>query len=134
MKREKRNIYYGINHSRQYKPSCVSPFLFDRDEEGNIMYIHSDIYLLLRQKNIEEKIGVQRLREYITDLQIERKIGNEQLSDDELFKLIEPKSINTITDAYQFSKYLRYNNDKIIQKHKEIVEARDSILGKNNKT
>lgn len=131
MRKEKRNIYYGIRHSRTYKPSVVSPFLFDRDEEDNIVGIHSDVYFLLRQKNIEEKIGIQKLRDYITDLQIERKIGTEQLSDDELFKLIEPKSINTITDAYQFSKYLRDKQDDIIAKAKEIQKYKSRFNNTN---
>ena len=85
---------YGISHTKEYKPSVIAPFLIDKDADGKFLKRHSDAYLLLRQNRLQETIGAESIR---ASLDQQRAMhGNslvplENLSDEELFSLIEPK-------------------------------------------
>ncbi|AXF52719.1 MAG: hypothetical protein [Microviridae sp.] len=120
---------YGIDHSKFYNPSIVSNFLSEFDEKGNFIKRHSDVHLLLRQQNLHKSIGVESLRRYFEQ---QNMAGNQtalfstdNLSDDELFDLIEPKSINNLTSAYEFGRYLEAHDKELKQKVKDLRETRD---------
>lgn len=106
-------IAYGSAHTNRYKPSIFAGVSVyhgkDYDE------YHNDIHLLLHQKDFEKKIGVDNLRRFIDTLDAHvasHQPTTQDLSDEDLFKLIEPKSINNLTEAYEYSKYLKEKHEE----------------------
>lgn len=122
----KRNPSYCAKHSRHYKPSVVAQWLMSKDEKGNVLKFHSDIHFLIRQKEINKHVSVEALRSYIDKLHYQGE-ARPQLSDDELFSLIEPREVNTITDAWQFAKYLKQNSDTITMRYKQFSDYRKHL-------
>lgn len=118
---------YGLGHSKFYNKSVVADFLVDRDDDGNIININSDVNLILRQKSIYRKVGVENLRDYVQNLMHEDKTRDmRDFSDDELFQLIEPKSINTLTTAYEYAKYLQANSKQLKERYENMRKERDN--------
>mgnify|MGYP003303518160 CR=1 FL=1 len=118
---------YGLGHSKFYTKSVVADFLIDRDDDGNVININSDVNLILRQKSIYRKVGVENLRDYVQNLMREDKTRDmRDFSDDELFQLIEPKSINTLTTAYEYAKYLQANSKQVKERYETIRKERDN--------
>lgn len=125
-------LTYGISHSKEYKPSPVAKFLVEKNKEtGRFLKRHSDAFLLLRQNKLQQSIGADVIRGYLDNLRAvhgSSMIPSENLTDDELFSLIEPKSVNNLTTAHEFAQYLKANKDKIVNDHKKLVsekQARD---------
>lgn len=123
MSKEIKRIYvpYGCGHTKRYSKSVVADFLVERSSETGEVHINSDVHLLLRQKNLHKTIGIDVLRNYLEALD-NGEPHSHQFSDDELFQLIEPKGLGTITDAYEFSKYLQNNDDKMKSKYKDLKQ------------
>lgn len=120
-------LTYGISHSKEYKPSIVGQILSDVDEDGNLIKHHSDAYFLLRQNKLQQTIGAETVRAYIDQLratQGSNAIDTANLSDDDLFGLIEPKEINNLTTAYEFSKYLASRSEQVKSKYNELCEKK----------
>lgn len=125
------NPRYGVKHSRHYKPSVISSFLVSTTEDGQPIKHHSDLYLLLRQNNLQKKIGLEVIQNYIE--QLERPSApRPQLSDEQLLALIEPKEINNITDAYQFARYLQQNHESVSKKYDEYKKAYKEVYESKN--
>ena len=121
------NIPYGVGHSKFYSKSVISDFLVDRDADNNIVHINSDVNLLLRQKTIHRKIGIENLRDYVEGLMSQDKTdGMHNFSDDELFQLIEPKSVNNLTTCYEYTKYLQDNAEKLKAKFEDLKKQKTS--------
>lgn len=115
---------YGVKHSRRYKPSPLAQFLIERDDNGNMVKLHSDVYLLLHQKNIEKYLGADALRNYINQM-ISPSYERPDLSDDELMQLIPPKDVNNLTTSYQYCKYLQEHSEMIKQNYKNKLKENE---------
>lgn len=118
---------YTSLHSKKYQASIINPYLADKDEKDNIVKVHSDLYLLLRQQQLHKSIGLDNLRAYVDNMQRPAQASLPNLTDDELFTLIEPKQINNITDAYQYSRYLQSHHEEIKSKYKDLCDKRKSV-------
>lgn len=127
----KRNINYGLSHSKKYKPTIVSEFTCDRDDDGRVLKVHSDVYLLLRQENISKKVGTNAIRDYIDSL-VTQPSTTPQLTDDELFSMIEPKYIDNLTDAHKYAKFIEANSKDLQKRYKNLVQRYNSRY--NNKS
>ena len=124
MSKEEKNkivVPYGAGHTKKYTKSVVSDFLVERDPESGAVHYNSDIHLILRQKNLHKTIGIDVLRSYCESLD-NGSPESHQFSDDELFQLIDPKGINTITDSYEFAKYIEKHSQEINSKYKELKD------------
>lgn len=115
------SIPYGIDHTKHYTKSIFADFLVETsNDEDKIVIINSDVNLILRQKTLHRKIGLDNIRDYVQNLQ--RETGEyHNFSDDELFQLIEPKSINTMTDAFEYSRYLKHSSDDVRKRYDKLV-------------
>lgn len=122
----KMNILFGHKHSKKYKRPIISDFLTSKDEHGNIIKRHSDLYLLLRQEHLKEAIGTEELRKYVDNL-YQPQVTRPTFTDEELFQLIEPKDVDNITDAYNFARFLQDNDKKIRDKYNKIVESKKQV-------
>lgn len=136
-------LTYGISHTKEYKPSIIAPFLIDKSKDGKFLKRHSDAFLLLRQNKLQQTIGTDAIRAYLDNQRaaaIASLIPHDNLTDDELFQLIEPKEVNNLTTAYEFAQYLEQNSKQIKAKHKELSERKNSLsdfykkIGYNSKT
>lgn len=120
----KRNPFFGARHSKMYKPSLVSTFLASYDKNtGECIKVHSDVQLLLRQKALQDTIGLESLKSYIEKLERPNYGARPQLTDDELLSMIEPRSINTITDCYQYSLFIADNEQRFKEKYEQVKNA-----------
>lgn len=118
-------LSYGISHSKQYKPSIVSKFINERDEDGNLIKCHSDAWLLLRQRKLQETIGAESIRRYIDNLRVQQTTSSaSDLTDDELFALIPPKEVNNLTTSYEYSKYLQQNSDEFKKNYEKLTNMK----------
>ena len=129
-------LTFGISHSKEYKPSVIANYLVDKDSDGNFIKRHSDAFLLLRQKKLQETIGTEAIRAYLDQMRqnaVQSVVPHDNLSDKELFALIEPKEVNNITTAYEFAKYLKDNSDKVKAKHKELADKKQQMINFNKK-
>lgn len=142
MEKENYAQTYGISHSCFYKKSPVSDYLNEIDENGRLIKRHSDVHLLLRQKHLQEIIGVDSIRTYLGQmLQPSPKIPLPDLSDKELIELIPPKDVNNLTSAHLYAKYLQENQDKIkanykrkLEENKYYEKALKRFFGENQET
>ena len=120
---------YGLGHSQSYSKSVVSDFLCtvssdDCEDHLKPIKLSSDIHLLLREKSIHRRIGVDVLRDYVEQLQQkESELSRANLTDDELFQLIEPKSVNNLTSSYMYAKYLKDNSDKVKERYNTLIKS-----------
>lgn len=114
--------FFGINHSKYYKPSVVSPFLEEKDDKGRLIRRHSDVYLLLRQERLQKSIGVESLRAYISQMASRGEVSPipADMSDDDLFNLIEPKDVDNLTDAWKFGQYLNQRKEELTGKYNSL--------------
>lgn len=107
----KYNLEYGSATSKKVQKQVFDELLCDTLPDGRVYKKHSDIHLLLRQQDLQKSIGIDVLKTYFENLISPAPlVDRSNLTDEQLFKLIEPK-LHTITDMYQFSKYLRDNED-----------------------
>lgn len=114
---------YGVKHSRFYKKSPVSDYLNELNEDGRVIKRHSDVHLLLRQKRLQETIGVDSIRSYISSMVApQSNVPMPDLSDKELLELIPPKDVNNLTTSHLYAKYLQANQDKIKENYKRKLE------------
>lgn len=105
---------YGLRHSKQYVPDPISQFLYEKDDDGNLIKKHSDIHLLLREKDLQKQIGTEVCRRYFESLQrSDSSIDTSSLTDDELFDLVPLKAVNNLTTSYEFSKYLEAHKKEL---------------------
>lgn len=123
------NPNYSDTHSKRYKPSIISSFLVEKDSDGNVLRYNNDVKLLLRQKDLHKSLGYDAIRAYIDRLNTNPE-PHHNLTDDELMGLIPPDGLDTITDLYQYNKYLEYHKNEIkskydsLQKHKKESQER----------
>lgn len=141
MENEIKNIVqtYGMKHTRRFKPSVFTHFLSEHDDNNNLVKLHSDVYLLLHQKNIQRHIGVDAIRQYLTSMMCPSR-EMPDLSDDELMELIPPKDVNNLTTSYQYCKYLQEHSDAIkdnyknkIKEHEAYSKMYEKLFGKTEK-
>lgn len=118
------NYGYGIGHSRNYKPSVIASLRFDKDDNGRTEQIHSDVYFLLRQENLQRKIGLESVRQYVNQMIAKGEVSQipNDLSDDELFALIPSKELNNMTTAYQMARHLQKHHDEVKGNYEKVVD------------
>lgn len=119
-------VPYGLSHTKCYNPSVVVDYLVEKDDTTGEVCINSDIHLLLRQKTLQRRIGLDLLRDYVNNLEREQPQKHD-FSDDELFKLIEPKGLNNITTAYQFAKYLQSSSESVKNKYEALKREKETF-------
>lgn len=119
-------LTYGIRQTRTYKPSVVSPFLDERDSDGNLIKRHSDVHLLLRQESLQKSIGVESLRQYLDRIHVNgnQAFSTDNLTNDQLLDLIPPREINNLTTQYEWMKYLEDNENQLKLKLEEYQKTR----------
>lgn len=126
-------VPYGLGHSKFYTKSVVADYLVDvsRDED-KVTKVNSDVNLLLRQKTLHRRIGVDLLRDYVDNLQRDLP-EHHNFTDDELFHLIEPKSINNLTTGYEYAKYIQASGEtmrKRFEELKSLKKQRDDLYNR----
>lgn len=115
------NPLYGLAHTKEYKPTIVSSFCIDKDDKGNCIQRHSDVYLLLRDKKLQQSIGLETLKEYIERFRTpDMPINN--LSDEQLMQLVPIKELYTFTERRQFMEFLESKQKELQDKYKEAHE------------
>lgn len=116
---------YGLGHTKKYTKSVVADFLVSvSNDEDKVVQYRSDVNLILRQKNLHNTIGIDVLRNYLQNLDLGQP-DSHHFSDDELFNLIDPKGVNTITDAFEFSKYLQKHDAAIKERYNNLKRVRN---------
>lgn len=116
--RLKVNVYCGDMHSKHFKPNVLVPFLVSRNEDGLINKFNSDTHLLLRQLDVQKSIGYEAIRNYVDSLN-SKSPESHNLSDDELLSLLPPDGVDTITDVYQYSKFLQSHEKEIKEQYRK---------------
>lgn len=113
------NPNYGDGHTKRYNPSEISQFLVEHDEEGNVIRYNNDVRLLLHQKNLHKKIGLDVVRSYVDGLNRNPE-PQHNLTDDQLMSMLPPDEIDTFTEAYQYRKYLEENSKEFKSKYEKM--------------
>ena len=113
----KYNYNYNMDNNIVFTPDIISEMQSLKDNDGNLIRVMSDIEFILHN-NSHRKYDVPAsvLRDYldkVQDLNLTQSFNHHKFSDEELIAALIPRDVNTITDAYQFSKYLRDHNETI---------------------
>lgn len=110
------SAYYSAITKAYQRPSFESLQIL-RDNNGNLIREISDIEFILGEKFISSKFSLDQIRQYISSNKaISSGIDTSKMSDNEILSLVPPRSVNTLTDAYQYSKYLSSQKDYIKEK------------------
>lgn len=117
--------FYGASHSKFYSKSVVADYLVEQDDTTKEVKLISDLHLLLRQQKVHNSIGVNLLRDYVQNMELKRP-DKHDFTDDELFRLIEPKDINNITTAYEYARYLKDNSDKVKSRYDDLKREKNA--------
>lgn len=123
-KKQLRSVY-GLAHTRFYTKSVISDYLVNTSDDG-VVEISSDVNLLLRQKTLHRKIGIEALRDYVDTLRVTQS-DVPSYTDDELFQLIEPKAVNNLTTCYEYAKYLQSHQDEVKQRHESLKSRKKAL-------
>lgn len=112
-----RNPSYFSNITTYYSRPSFEELQVIRDNEGNLIREASDIEFIMSEKFINSKFSLDQIRLYINgNKAISSNVDTSQMSDAEILSLVPPRSVNTLTDAYQYSKYLSSQKDYIKEK------------------
>lgn len=115
-----RNPSYFAEITKHYSRPSFEPLQAIRDNEGNLIREISDIEFILSEKFVTSKFSLDQIRLYInSNKAISSGIDTSQMSDNEILSLVPPRSVNTLTDAYQYSKYLSSQKEYIKEKLEE---------------
>ena len=112
-----RNSAYYSAITKQYSRPSFEQLQVIRDNEGNLIREASDIEFILSEKFVSSKFSLDQIRQYInSNKAISSGIDTSKMTDNEILSLVPPRSVNTLTDAYQYSKYLSSQKDYIKEK------------------
>lgn len=115
-----RNSAYFSEITKQFSRPSFEELQVIRDNDGNLIREASDIEFILSEKFVSSKFSLDQIRQYInSNKAISSGIDTSKLSDNEILSLVPPRSVNTLTDAYQYSKYLSSQKDYIKDKINE---------------
>lgn len=119
-----RNPSYFKQITKYYSRPSFESLQILRDEQGNFIRMQSDIEFILSEKYVNSKFSLDQIRSYISSNKaISSGIDTTKMSDEQIMSLVPPRSVNTLTDAYQYSKFLASQKDAIkanIEKFKEL--------------
>lgn len=124
-----------------YQPSVISPCLSSVDEDG-VCRIHSDVHIILRERNFAKRIGENVAQSYVDNLVRSRSLpaSSESLSDDQCFETISSRRLTDRTDLYQEIKrmdsqrdYIKSEKAKSDKSKGELKKLREEIFGKKDK-
>ena len=98
-----------------------------RDENGDLIRETSDVEYILGMTYNDNATAMEVVRQYlVSNSVVSSSLDVSQLSNEQIMNLIPPRSINTLTDAYQYSKFLEQNSKYIEKKAKEYSEFLNS--------
>lgn len=136
------NVYVDDNQPK-YQPSVVSSCCVS--EIGDSVKFHSDIHLLLHDKNLANSIGPDNVKNYLDSITPQAPAQNmfDGFTDDQLKDVISDRRFQTLTDKYELQRYLsvEYNRIKssikddinLKQKNDENRKSLIDILSNKNK-
>lgn len=115
-----RNIQYLSTITKVAKLPPFSELMILRDEDGQLIRETSDVEYILGSTYNDNATATETIRQYlISNHSASSSVDFSNLSNKEIMDLIPPRSINSITDAYQYSKYLEQNSSYIKKKVSE---------------
>ena len=116
---ESLNPDFGLSHSLQIRKQPILDVSVDElDSSSHLVKFRSDVELLLYDKSLQTKLGADALRYYLDNLNSSDSSDTSKFSDDELFQLIDPKDVNTITDAYEYARYIKQHSEQVKENYK----------------
>lgn len=109
-----RNISYFSSITKAYSRPSFEQLQVIRDNDGNLIRETSDIEFILSEKYVTSKFSLDQIRQYISSNKaVSSGIDTSRMTDAQILSLVPPRSVNTLTDAYQYSKYLSSQKDYI---------------------
>lgn len=91
-----------------------------RDDNGDLIRETSDVEYILGMTYNDNATAMEVIRQYlVSNSVVSSSLDVSKLSNEQIMNLIPPRSINTLTDAYQYSKFLEENHKYIEKKAKE---------------
>lgn len=121
------NVNYNIDNNIVFSPDAICKCQSVFDDDGNVVRVMSDIeFILHNESHRKYDIPASVLRDYLDRAQsvdLTQSFNHHKFSDEQLVTALIPKDIGTITDAYQFSKYLSEHHQSIKQKIDNFVKS-----------
>lgn len=112
-----RNPSFYSNITKFAKVPPFADLMILRDDNGNLIRETSDVEYILGSTYNDNATATEVIRQYlVSNSAISSNIDLSNLSSEEIMNLVPPRSINTLTDAYQYSKFLEQNSSYIKKK------------------
>lgn len=118
----------------KYVPSLVAQCSFDI--EGDVTKFHSDIHLMMHQKNITDKIGTDNIKEYLKQINANYATSDNSMSnltDEQLMEMCKDRRFNTLTDNYQFQRMIANEYKSIRDEANERLERKKAFEAERQK-
>lgn len=124
-------VSYFIHHKDEpkYEPSAIAQVSFTQTDDCS--KFHSDVRMILRDKSLSDRIGVNVLRDYVDRMVSSNNSPTADLSDDELMDTILDRRVVDPNDVYQMTNYLDKNLDNVkdnLAKMKKSYEQKKKLL------
>ena len=102
-----RNPAFLLNVSKHLERSVFEDLTVLTDDKGNFIRFTSDVEYILGLRYNDNATAAEVIRQYLVKNNLTpSSVDVSSLSTNEIIQSIPPRSVNTITDAYQFSKFL----------------------------
>lgn len=118
-----RNPEYFSSITKQFQRPAFEELMQVRDEQGNLIRETSDVEYILGMTYNDNATAMEVVRKYLVgNTIVSSSVDVSNLSNEQIMNMLPPRSINTLTDAYQYSKFLEQNSKYIEKKAKEYSE------------
>lgn len=122
-----RNPNYYSNITKTFQRPAFEELMQIRDDDGHLIRETSDVEYILGMTYNDNATAMEVVRQYLVGNSIvSSSLDVSKLSNEQIMNMLPPRSINTLTDAYQYSKFLEQNSKYIEKKAKEYSEFLNS--------
>lgn len=116
-----RNPDFLMNVSKRLERSAFEDLTILTDDKGNLIRFTSDIEYILGMRYNDNAVASEVIRQYLAKNHLTpNSVDVSSLSTKEIFQSIPPRSVNTITDAFQFSKFLESQKNHFKEHFKKL--------------
>lgn len=110
-----------MNVSKRLERSVFEDLTVLTDDKGNFIRFTSDVEYILGMKYNDNATATEVVRQYLAKNHLTpTNVDVSSLSNKEIFQSIPPRSVNTITDAFQFTKFLESQKNHFKEHFKKL--------------
>lgn len=120
-----------------FEPPAYSSLTKQDNGDGTFSFV-SDISLLINQRSLVDRIGVDNVRRMMNDFNVPQGSPfdrwRKRLSDTDLLRLVKPRNIQTPSELTDWFSYLSHQEEALAALQKSDVDKPDSDTDSSSET